>query len=124
MVDINATFVLQVVHFLIAWWLLERFFFRVVVAVIHTETEEVQGLVDLVERERTDLHRAYDLKVERWQQYRQRYKSKTPAVEMHPALSYSAVLCPVTFEIDAKQKQKMVKEATDFFVKKALNHDA
>ncbi len=123
MVEINITLFVQMMHFLVMWKFLDRFFFQDVVKVIQREQAQLKRLDRAIETERTALHALQEAQQKAWQRFRKKFGKAAPQVEAVPDLSYSAVLCPVKTGIDKEHKQQLIKETKALVVKRVLDND-
>jgi len=48
-IDVNATVLVQAIHFFVAWWLLDKFFFQFIVKVIQKEEAIIKWLNQSIE---------------------------------------------------------------------------
>lgn len=118
MIELNATFFIQMVHFFIAWWVLDRFFFRSIVALIHKkqrEQKKAQQALKQIENAIQETHHKRDLLIKR---YKKQFKEEAPVVQAEPALSYTAVLCPHSQKITPKNHEKLLEETEQLLLEK------
>jgi hypothetical protein len=121
MVDFNATLLLQAFHFLLVWWLLDRFLFRDVVRIIQKERAACSKVASAIDRNKAALaaeQRKQDLI---WLQYRKKFGKYAPEIEMSPLLSFSSILCPVIMKMKDDEKALLLSQAKSFLVKKVTN---
>lgn len=121
MITVNATLLVQCVHFLFAWWFLDRFLFRDFVKDINNQENRVKNLALSVDHERALLQEAYSKKSAQWDYYKDLFAKNSPIILRSFHLSFSTVLCPLFFEVTEDQKQKLTKDATDALVKRVLD---
>lgn len=121
MIDVNITIMVQTIHFFIAWWLLDRFFFRFVVDAIQKEENVTKKLNRSIKKKMVFLSEEEEREAQLLKGYRKKFKKGAPTVEMTPTLSYSAVLCPVWLEIKPEKKKKLMNEASELLVKRILD---
>lgn len=122
MVEVNFTLVVQACHFLVAWWVLDRFLFRPVVAVIERERAGVNRLEQTIEKGRKQLQDEKEHQKSLWEKSRKKFGKNAPDIEVRPELSYSTVLCPVAVGLEKKERQRLVAETKEQIVKKALKN--
>lgn len=122
MIDFNATLFLQAGHFFLVWFLLDRFLFRSVVGAIQAERTHAKNLKTALEKERVTLVQEKEQKDLEWALYRKQFEKKSPNIEAQPALSYSAILCPLYVGIKSDQKKKLIEETSSLLVKRVI-HD-
>ena len=118
MIELNATFFVQMVHFFIAWGLLDRFFFRPVVALIQKkrrDQKKAEQAIDQVKDSIEAVHHKQELLIKR---YKKQFKEESPVVQVEPALSYTAVLCPHSEKITPKNHEKLLEETEHLLLEK------
>ena len=123
MIEINATFLMQILHFLVMWWILDRFFFRHVVARIQQKESKIANLTKAIAQGQEALRTEQFRHVELWRRYRKKFAQQTPQIETTPALSYSTILCAIAVDLDKDAQKKLVKETKVIIVEKATYHD-
>lgn len=120
MITVNATLVVQVVHFLFVWWLLHRFLLKDFVCAIAEQDLEIKNLALSVEHERALLQESYGRKSAQWEYYRLLFVQHSPVIIQSFAFSLSAVLCPLFFDVTPEQKNRLVNEATKDLIKQVF----
>lgn len=120
MVSINATLVVQVVHFLFAWWFLERFFFRPFVRDVQKQYAQVSHLGSEIALNRAKVLQELTLKENAWKHLFTLFKEKSPSVRTVQHLSFSGILCPVSLSLEEKQRKVFLEQAKKAIVKKVL----
>lgn len=122
MIDINATFFVQIIHFLFAWGVLRRFLFRPVVSVIQHEKASDTRLKNIIIAEQGLLEKAQKEQTRQWSWYQQQFKKRIPEVVLHTAISvrsFKKIEAPIlSFAV---QKQEC-SALTDLVVTR-LSHD-
>lgn len=121
MIDFNATIIVQVAHFFIGWCLLDKFLFKPVVAIIQEEAATENKIKNAIEDNKKHLESEQRKQDLIWIQYRKQFEMFTPVVEMSPLLSFSALLCPVSLQMNKDEKEKLLHE-TKSFLREKVTH--
>ena len=121
MVDFNATLLLQVFHFLVAWWLLDTFLFRQAVLIIQKERAARSKVLGAIDKNKAALIAEQHKQDLLWEQYRKKFGKYAPDVEMTPLLSFSSILCPVTMRMKDQEKEQLLSETKSFLIKKVTD---
>lgn len=79
--NINATLVVQVFHFCIAYGMIKKFFLRPFMQVINHEDAQLLELRTAITQEKVVLERARDYKEERWQECQRYFYEHAPSVD-------------------------------------------
>lgn len=122
MIYFNATFFVQIIHFLFAWWLLRKFLFRPFVSVIQHEKAVGTRLKNVVTAEQELLERAQKEQNRQWSWYQQQFKKRIPEFVTHTAVSinsFKKVEAPKVSSADEKRDCALL---TDLVVSR-LSHD-
>ena len=120
MIAINATLVVQALNFLFAWWFLDRFFLRLFVREIQKERATLSKLVSRVDNQRNAVMQESNAKEREWLRYHSLFKETIPDIKAPKHLSFSGVLCPVTFSLDAKKKKLLLGELQKVIVNRVV----
>lgn len=123
MVELNVTCIIQGVHFLLVWWLLDRFFFPVVVKHIQKEEAILDAAKAFIVREQHKITQEQEKQKTEWDIYRKRFKKLAPLVNTVPAFSYSAVLCGLSEPFNKEEKEALVSDMKTIIFKKVLEHE-
>lgn len=78
-IKINATLIIQVCNFLIAYSVLRRFLLKPVVRVIEQEKMEMHSLITTVDARRVIVAQKETEKKERWMGYQKEFSSMAPS---------------------------------------------
>ncbi|MFT6765929.1 MAG: hypothetical protein ACJAZS_000825 [Alteromonas naphthalenivorans] len=87
MIYFNATFFIQIIHFLFAWWVLRRFLFRPVVSTIQHEKGAEKRLSNSIVAEQSLLKKAQIEQHRQWSWYQQQFKKRIPVPVEHVVIS-------------------------------------
>lgn len=113
MIYFNATFFVQIVHFLFAWWLLRRFLFRTVVNAIQNEKSISSRLNNTLASEKDLLAQSQKELERQWAWYQQQFKKRVPESVMHSVIttrSFKKIEAPDLSESDQKKQCKLLTE--------------
>jgi len=122
MIYFNATFFVQTVHFLFAWWLLRTFLFRPIVSTIQHEKAGDTRLKNVITNQQELLEKAQKEQNRQWSWYQQQFKKRIPESVIHNAISscsFKKVEPPVISEVDEKREYELL---TNLVVAR-LSHD-
>lgn len=122
MIEINATYFVQIIHFLFMWWLLDRFFFPVVVGHVHKEEATLQSIKQSILNEQDKLLFEQNKQRVEWQQFRDHFKKHAPQIDVTPPFAYSTVLCSVIEPFSKEAQEKIIKDMKAVIIKKAVKH--
>lgn len=78
---INATLVVQIINFFVAYIVIDRFFLRNVVNVIQQENHHHESLAASIELEKNNLLIRQRVKEDAWMNYRQLFSQHIPAIK-------------------------------------------
>lgn len=123
MVELNVTCIIQGIHFLLVWWLLDRFFFPLVVNHIQKKQAVVDAVKASIVREQHNIAQEQEKQKTEWNTYRKRFKKLAPLVNTVPAFSYSSVLCDFSEPFGKEQKEALVSDMKTIIFKKVLEHE-
>lgn len=119
---INATLLVQLLNFLIAYTLIDRFLLRRCVAMVEDERHSEEALRNSIALEKTQLLRQEDLKKSMWQQCQSFFAKNIPSIIQakrphikHSQEKYEVILLS---QIDEKKHIDMLK---NFIYKKVSN---
>ena len=122
MIELNATFFVQALHFLAVWWVVDRFFFQEVVAIIQQEQREIELFNQEIEKERELLAKEQDRRAALWIAYQQKFKSTVPRLSSSLiAPSAQLLMCPVCFDLNPEQKEKYIQQTVLLITQRVIN---
>jgi hypothetical protein len=105
---VNITIVFQVINFLIAYWILERFLFRYTIAIIQKRDEHarLQSESLAFQNQSNETLRVHIN--EQWQRYQRALHSEVPAIENQPLKPLAVQLQPLE-EINQESLKQAAK---------------
>jgi hypothetical protein len=122
MVTLNATFIIQILHFLFVWWFLDKFVFKLFIRDIQTEQAKVSKLSGQVMHERSLVQEEYGRKAHQWEKFRKGFAQNIPIVEPPVHTSFTAILCPVDLKIEDDRKNKIIEDTKNILLKEVLKN--
>lgn len=122
MIYFNATFFVQIFHFLFAWWALRQFLFRPVVSSIQHEKAVNTRFKNVITVERELLEKAQKEQSRQWSWYQQQFKKRIPESVIHTALSVRSFKRIEPPQISSDDKKRDCALLTDLVVSR-LSHD-
>ena len=84
---LNATLLVQIFHFLIAYLILDRLFLRKAVGIIQQEKAEQDALMQEIQKERDAVAQKHAQKEKAWQGFQQQFAKETPRLIQRPRFS-------------------------------------
>lgn len=122
MIYFNATFFVQILHFLFAWWVLRQFLFRPVVSVIHHEKGLDARLNSKVVAEQAVLEKSQKEQSRQWSWYQQQFKKRIPESIVRTAISVRSFKKIDPSHISAVAQERDCALLTDLVVSR-FSHD-
>ncbi len=77
-----TTFILEILNFLVLIWILQRLFYRPILALLDARQKRISAEIahaELVNRQGEELRRQYELRLQDWEQERENLRSNTEA---------------------------------------------
>jgi len=111
---INATFLVQIINFLISYYVLNRFLFKPVIASIRKKQETETALKASIEKEENDIIALKKEKYESIISFQRKMRKKFPYISK----TIQDKPIDVAPEIARPKNPKLQKEVTDFLVKR------
>jgi len=121
-VELNITYIFQMLNFLAVWAILDRFFFRNVVVIIQNEQAIVQSVEQSIEKEQKVLIEVQQQQHAQWEKSKEKFKQQAPTIEAAVDFSYSEVLSPRIKEINKSSKQQLIQETKEVLIKRILEN--
>jgi non-ribosomal peptide synthetase component E (peptide arylation enzyme) len=122
MVEVNATIFIQMAHFLIAWFFLNKYLLRPIVAFINKEKAAIEGYEQTLEKESLIIEQEISAQKKFWKNQHTQLQKESPACNAHTVLSYSAIVCPIIPEMNKSDKELLI-ERTKKAIVKQVKHD-
>lgn len=122
MIYFNATFFVQILNFLLAWWLLRKFLFRPLVSAIQHERAANTRLNNTVATEKELLEKACKEQNRQWSWYQQQFKKRIPESVIHAVISARSFKKIEPPHISSTEKSNDCVLLTDLVVSR-LSHD-
>lgn len=116
--DFNVTFFFQIINFLIAWWVLDRFFFRASVAEVHIEQLEKMDKQKAVKNVTAALHIIQKEQQEAFKETRLHFLQIVPQTILDNAKTVSAHSFIHVQECDISTQKMVAQELVDYLVKR------
>ncbi len=121
MISINGTLILQIVHFLIFWFILDFFLLKKFVVFVQNQEKEFVNLTSAIEHERALLQESYAKKSAHWNHYQSLLLKHTPYLIEPYKPTFTIVLCPVFNELSKNKKEEIVKDVSAIIAQKVLH---
>ena len=117
---INAALIIQAIHFLIAWFLLDRFLFKQLVHLVQEENKKQKILLEYIaqKKEWNSLEKNNQLQflIKR----KQIFLTHTPLLEKKPTILFSSLLCPLT-DLSPEEKRILIDDVRSHIIQKVLS---
>lgn len=121
MVDVNSTVFVQVINFLIAWWVLSKFLFKPVVEVILKERKEKQALQTGLAKQKKVLEGIQQQQKEEWKGYLARFKKHLPLLQDQVVVSAESICKKPIQDASGNNASVMINQATEYLVKRVIS---
>ena len=122
MIYLNVTFIVQIVHFLFAWWALTRFLFRPIVSAIQYEKVVQTRLENTVTTEQELLEKAEKEQQRQWVWYQKQFKKRIPQLVTHRVISENSFKSVELIDLSKRIKKDDIAALTDLVVAR-VSHD-
>ena len=107
--NLNVTLVFQVFNFLIAYLILERFFFRNAFCVVQKRDCQIKSLKESVAIRKRNIEEVRVHVDEQWQQYQRALRSEIPA-EKTRHVGPPPVIQEVAYEHDEQKERRLIEK--------------
>lgn len=121
--NINFTLVIQIFHFFIAYFLLDRFLIRHVLALIHKNEQEVEKAkkaVDVVEQQ---IKKKELLKEEQWQLFKTFFTDNAPQFKIPLYKEMKTISIKESPSLKPDEEKAMIQELKEFVMRKVSRVD-
>jgi len=122
MVEVNATIFIQMAHFLIAWFFLDRYLLRPMVKFIDQEETVINDYQKALQKEALAIEQEVSAQKKFWKNQHIQLQKESPAYNINTVLSYSAIVCPMIPEMNKADKELLI-ERTKKAIVKQVKHD-
>lgn len=122
MVEINITYFIQMLNFLLAWAILDRFFFRYVVKIVQKEEKTLKGVRRSIVKERELLTQEQASEAKQWKASRASFKKSAPNVEAISDFSYLKISYPPLDELTPARKQELIQDTQQAVIEEVLEN--
>ena len=120
--EINATLIIQAIHFSLAYLILKNLFFTPAVRIVLHDREEEQKVQDQIATYRTDVQKTKQAMDAQWRTYQAEYVQQMPPAQESELFVFKgikpALVAPV---LDKAREQQLEKEVAQSIVA-AVNH--
>jgi len=118
--DINVTVIIQIVHFLIAYYVLERLFFRYAIGLIQTRDEQIIRLKKSVAEEKRNIEILKTHVSDQWHRYQRLLQHEVPSlnpprISLAPQDQYASMST-----YSDEEKAALREELSDMLVRQVL----
>jgi|GEM_PF-4706002 len=115
--EIDATFIVQIGHFIIAYHMLKRFLFKPLVEKIHAEDGMMRGLQQEVDVRKMLVKQQEQLMHDQWIAYQQKFADAMPAERMISLIVPPSIpLTSPSGVIDVQEKDMIIDALTQEIV--------
>ena len=121
MMSPNGTFVVQLAHFLITWFLLDRFLFRKVYAAVVQDERKHARLEKTFEQWQTHKLSLQTKQAEQIATFKKDAHARTPLVIVPADVSTIAVLCPVVHRLSVEETRGLIEETEALCMKRIMS---
>lgn len=112
---INLTFFMQMIHFLIAYKIIETFFLRPLLQIINQERKQYDDLVAMIHTQQQLLKAKEELKITQWRTIKQFFATIIPKKTAPLFTPYKQIKIPA---IKHKELKHIAQEITTFLIKR------
>ncbi len=120
MFSFDVTLIVQMIHFFLAWWFIDRFLFKKLVHEIHQEDSFTKGLERKLHDETAILTSADQHKKAEWAQFKELYKQTIP-VSNPPYTSTQDIHFRALVDISPEEKELLRNEISAELVRRVVN---
>ena len=122
MIELNVTVFIQAFHFIIAWWMLSRFFFTPLVAIVQKERAYKKKLEKIVNEEQASLASILKKQNSFWGNCKLKFSKIIPNIT-NERLSFTLTSKEKSKNIlTASEEKKIVQDLSQFIVER-VTHD-
>ncbi len=120
MIHFDATLILQIIHFLVAWFLLDYFLFRKIIPLVQEEDKKTDVVHELIahEKELCQLEKTTQALIV--EKRKQLFLQHAPHLKQQPAPAFSSLVCPIV-DMPETQKEALSQEICTAIVTKVLS---
>ncbi len=120
MMALSIAFFVQMVHFMIGWYIIDQFLFKPLVKIALKEEAEENVLIHAITEQRTlysaqqsnqtlQLHKRKDL-----------FKHNIPHLKQMTTHSFESLMCPIINSLPKGEESAAIAEISEHIVKKVL----
>ena len=121
MFSFDVTLIVQMIHFGVAWWFIDRLLFKKLVSEIHHEDTFSIGLQKKLDQESEKLSVITQQKELDWKQYKELYKDQIPSKNIVYSVSQDIVFTPPV-ELTEQDRHVLINEISYELVRE-IAHD-
>ncbi len=120
---INATLIIQMVHFIIAYFIIDRLLLRKAVGIIDHERSTQEVLMKEIESERETVAHKEQEKESLWHQFRKRFLLDSPSIIEFPVFQdYEKTISPLS-TFSKEEIKRYAPDLEQIVIKKVTNAD-
>ncbi len=110
--SINLTLLVQIIHFLLAYWLLRRFLFVPIVQALQQEEAEQRQLKDRLHKHEQNVEKAEEVKHAEWRECHESLKSKKPLLAS-PAQFVPPIPSLEQIELPQEKRHEIISQLSE-----------
>lgn len=118
---LNATLFLQIFHFILAYFILDRLLLRKAVDIIQKEQADQEALMNGIQKERDAVAEKQEQKQIDWQRYQNQFMEKIPQPIIQPKLTLFEKKTVSIPEVSENEINRYAHELKSLLIEKVTN---
>ncbi len=123
MIALGVALFVQMIHFTIAWYLIDTFLFKPLATIAFEQEHSEEVLLNAVAERKALFIAEQSNQVLQWHKRKELFNQHIPQIQVAFSHSFANLMCPIVQSLPNNEKEAVIQELSAYIVKKVVHHE-